>query len=190
MNFFQGAPPNYDIDRYSLTLYNTYIVKRLNTVGIREFLRDPFVRRSNISALGLSALVLATGAPSVRKRLELPEPLNFAQHVGNTPMSAWLGIMAGDLIAQSTQSGHLARFGMSRHATRGVMAAAGFAVGAGLNFFAETRFGIRISGWNNTPDMIDFGYGVAAATIAGTLAAPLPETTLTESPTVHHPSGM
>jgi len=97
----------------------------------------------------------------------LAEPWNFVNHSGNAAVSAYIGIASG-------RWGGIAyeRFrknnneASARKRARVAMAAAGLAVGFVANAAIETKLGLKITHYPDTPDPLDLVYGVTSATYA------------------------
>jgi hypothetical protein len=94
----------------------------------------------------------------------LPEPFDFFSHAGNLHTSVCFGWLAGLFSGRIFQE-----HPESKLRLRVKMAAGGLAVGTLVNL-VETEWGARLFEHfvaKNTPDPIDFLYGVAVATLAG-----------------------
>ncbi len=136
---------------------------QLLTVNIRSLA----TRACLLTILGIETTVLKY-IPETRGIF--PEPFDFFNHVGNFDLGT--GFAAG-FAMRAIAAYHRRESGQQADppSMKARVAAGGLLAGMLINGFVETRWGVKLTGWENTGDPIDFVYG-AISGATGALLAP------------------
>ena len=97
----------------------------------------------------------------------LPEPFDVGNHIGNIAPSLYFGHMAANLVGHMSEAANERLVKPEKKKLKRKMMLGALAVGVIANGLVETRLGISLTGWESTPDSLDFGYGVGAAVLGG-----------------------
>lgn len=141
--------------------------------SVRHAISNSYLKLAAIVTVAAASLIIreSEGARDIG-----PEPLDVFNHVGNVGISVSVGY-CGSMVAGAVAVEHAnmrSRKGEDT-ATSSIckkMVAGGIAAGIIVNGLVETKTGISLIGWENTPDPVDFAYGVGGAAIGGLIPKP------------------
>lgn len=144
--------------------------------SVRHAISNSYLKLAAIVTVAAASLIIreSEGARDIG-----PEPLDVFNHVGNVATSVSVGycgaMVTGVIAAEYANMRNEKGEETTTSSIRKKMVAGGLAAGIIVNGLVETKTGISLIGWENTPDPVDFAYGVSGAVIGSLVPKPRAE---------------